>query len=70
MEYIIHKLQSAGSSKAVIEEAALMAVAGHAHGNPRMIDSIMTDALNIGAQTDKKCIDADVIMAAVSNQNL
>ena len=70
VEYIIHKLQSAGSSKAVIEEAALMAVAGHAHGNPRMIDSIMTDALNIGAQTDKKCIDADVIMAAVSNQNL
>ena len=70
VEYIIHKLQSAGSSKAVIEEAALMAVAGHAHGNPRMIDSIMTDALNIGAQTDKKRIDADVIMAAVSNQNL
>ena len=70
VEYIVHKLQSAGSSKAVIGEAALIAVAGHAHGNPRTIDSIMTDALNIGAQTDKKCIDADVIMAAVSNQNL
>ena len=70
VQYIIHKLESAGSSKAVIEEAALMAVAGHAHGNPRTIDSIMTDALNIGAQEDKKCIDSDVIMAAVSNQNL
>ena len=70
VKYIIHKLESAGSSKAIIEEAALMAVAGHAHGNPRTIDSIMTDALNIGAQTDRKCIDADVVMAAVSNQNL
>lgn len=70
VKYIVHKLESAGSSKAIIEEAALMAVAGHAHGNPRDIDSIMTDALNIGVQTDKKCIDSDVIMAAVSNQNL
>ena len=47
-----------------------MAVAGHAHGNPRVIDSVMTDALNIGAQQDKKSIDTDVVMAAVSNQNL
>lgn len=70
VRYVIHKLESAGSSKAVINEPALTAVAGHAHGNPRMIDSIMTDALNIGMQAGKKCIDADVIMAAVSNQNL
>ena len=70
VRYVIHKLESAGSSQAIIEEAALTAVAGHAHGNPRTIDSIMTDALNIGAQENKKCIDSDVIMAAVSNQNL
>lgn len=70
VRYIIHKLNSAGSSKAIIEESALLAVAGHSHGNPRVIDSIMTDALNIGAQQDKKCIDTDVIMAAVSNQNI
>ena len=70
VRYIIHKLETAGASKAIIDEAALMAVAGQAHGNPRMIDSIMTDALNIGCQTDKKCIDSDVIMAAASNQNL
>ena len=70
VQYIIHKLESGGSSKAIISDAALMAVAGNAHGNPRIIDSIMTDALNIGAQADKKSIDPDVIMAAVSNQNL
>lgn len=68
--YIIHKLECAGSSKAILEESALIAVAGHAHGNPRLIDSIMTDALSIGTQSNKTCIDADVIMAAVSNQNL
>ncbi len=70
VQYIIHKLTSAGSSKAIIEEAALLAVAGHSHGNARIIDSIMTDALNIGAQEDKKRINTDVVMAAVSNQNL
>lgn len=70
VKYIIHKLECAGSSKAIIEEAALLAVAGHAHGNPRAVDSIMTDALNIVAQNDHKCINTDVIMAAVSNQNL
>lgn len=70
VDYIIHKLCMAGSSKAVINEAALSAVAGHAHGNPRVIDTIMSDALIIGSQQDKTCIDADVILAAVENRNL
>ena len=70
VQYIVHKLNTAGSSKAIIEDAALLAVAGQSHGNPRVIDGIMTDALNIGVQQDKKCIDTDVVMAAVSNQNL
>lgn len=68
--YVIHKLEHAGSSRAIIEDAALNAVAGHTHGNPRLIDNIMTDALTIGAQQEKKCIDTDVILAAVNNQNL
>ena len=68
--YIIHKLNCAGSSKAIISEAALSAVAGHTHGNPRLIDNLMSDALAIGEQQDKKCIDTDVILAAVNNQNL
>ena len=68
--YIIHKLNCAGSSKAIISETALSAVAGHTHGNPRLIDNLMTDALTIGEQQDKKCIDTEVILAAVNNQNL
>ena len=70
VDYVIHKLASAGSSKAVIEDAALLAVAGHAHGNPRVIDNIMSDAIAIGAQQDKMCIDTETILAAVGNQNL
>ena len=64
--YIIHKLERAGSSKAVIDDSALRAVAGHAHGNPRLIDNIMSDAVAIGAQTSKKTIDTEVILAAVT----
>lgn len=70
MEYIIHKLCSAGSSKAIIDDAALSAIAGHSHGNPRTIDNIMSDAIVIGAQQNKKCIDTETILAAVGNQNL
>ena len=70
IQYIIHKLNCAGSSKAIMEDAALHAVAGHTHGNPRLIDNLMSDALVIGAQQDKKCIDTDTILAAVNNQNL
>lgn len=70
VEYIVHKLNSAGSSKAIIEDAALSAVAGHAHGNPRTIDNIMSDAIVIGAQQEKKSIDTNTILAAVGNQNL
>ncbi len=70
VQYVLHKLSVAGSSKAIIEDAALLAVAGQAHGNPRIIDNIMTDALIIGTQAGKNCIDTDVVMSAVGNQNL
>ncbi len=70
IEYITHKLACAGSSKAIIDDAAINAVVGQTHGNPRLIDNIMSDALVIGSQQDKKTIDVDVILAAANNQNL
>ena len=36
----------------------------------RLIDNLMTDALTIGSQQDKKVIDAEIIRAAVDNQGL
>jgi len=66
--YILHKLALAGGGKHLIEDAAIAAVHGHSGGNPRLIDNIMTDALALGAQMDKKVMDAEVIMAAVHAQ--
>lgn len=68
--YIKHKIQSAGGSTSILEEAALSAVQGYAQGNPRVIDNLMTDSLMLGAQTDKTVIDTEVILAAINNQQL
>lgn len=69
-DYILHKLSLAGGGKHLIEDAAISAVHGYSHGNPRLIDNVMTDALTLGAQMDKKVIDSDVILAAVNAQSL
>lgn len=68
--YVLHKLACAGGSETIIEKAALCAIHSHSQGNPRLIDNLMTDALALGSQMEKKSIDAEVILAAVSNQNL
>lgn len=39
-------------------------------GNPRLIDNIMTDAITLGSQMEKKTIDSEVILAAANNQQL
>ena len=69
-KYILHKIQLAGASSTIIDSAALAAVHSFAQGNPRLIDNLMTDALTIGSQQDKKVIDAETIRAAVDNQGL
>ena len=66
----IYKIQCAGGSVSILEEAALSAVQGYAQGNPRIIDNQMTDVLMIGAQTSKTVIDAETVLAAVNNQQL
>ncbi len=69
-DYITHKLELAGGSRSILEGGAVSAVHGYSEGNARKIDNLMTDALTIGAQQDKHVIDAEVILAAVSNQSL
>lgn len=68
-KYSLHKLQLSGAFKITIDEPALFAVHSHTQGNLRLIDNLMTDALTIGVQTDKKVI-AEVIHNAVGNQGL
>lgn len=69
-KYIPHKLQLAGASSTIIDPAALAAAHSFTQGNPRPIDNLMTDALTIGSQQDRKVIDAEIIRAAVDNQGL
>ena len=69
-KYILHKLQLAGATSTIIEPAALAAAHSFTQGNPRLIDNLMTDALTIGFQQDRKVIDAETIRAAVDNQGL
>jgi type II secretory pathway predicted ATPase ExeA len=68
-EYIRHKLKCAGAAPSIISDSALSAIHGYVHGNPRIIDNVMTDALTIGSQLKKKIIDEEVILSAVTNQN-
>ena len=68
--YVLHKLELAGASSTIIDTAALAAVRSSTQGNPRLIDNLMTDALAIGSQQDKRVIDAETIRAAVDNQGL
>jgi type II secretory pathway predicted ATPase ExeA len=67
-DYILFKIRAAGGADSIIDEAALSAIAGYAQGNPRIIDSLMNDALKIGEQQKLKSINSDVIMAAAENR--
>jgi len=69
-DYIHHKITLAGGSNSIIGLDALSAITGFSHGNPRIIDNLMSNALMLGAQLDKHAIDAEVIMAAANAQVL
>lgn len=68
--YISHKLAIAGSSKTIIEDAAISAAHSYSRGNPRLIDNVMTYALDLGAQLKKEVIDAETMMLAIDAQSL
>lgn len=68
--YIHHKLSIAGVAGSIIDEAAVSAVHSYSRGNPRLIDNVMSYALDLGAQMNKQVIDAEVMMAAIDAQSL
>lgn len=69
-DYIRKKIRAAGGSPDIIDTAAISSVHSYSQGNPRLIDNVMTDAMTIGNQMEKKVIDADVMLAAINNQTL
>lgn len=68
--YIRHKLRIAGGSDAMIDDSALNSLVNFCHGNPRIIDNVMTAALNEGAARQCTVIDSDIILAAADEQSL
>ena len=69
-DYIRQKIRNAGGSSDIIDTAAISSVHSYSQGNPRLIDNVMTDAMTLGSQMDKKAIDAEVMLAAINNQAL
>lgn len=62
-KYILHKLRLTGASETIINDAALAAAHSYTQGNLRLIDNLMTNALTIGAQHDKKVIKFSLFLA-------
>ena len=56
-DYIYHKIGRADGSRTIIDTSAINAVTSYVRGNPRLIDNIMSDAIMLGAQMDRKTID-------------
>lgn len=66
-DYIFSRLEAAGGARTIMDDAAVHAVANSCQGTPRLINSLMTDALILGSQLQKTVIDTEVIMAASNN---
>jgi len=68
--YIYSRLELAGTAHSIIDEAAVHAVANFCQGTPRMINRVMTNALLLGTQLQKKTIDTEIILAACNSLTL
>jgi len=69
-QYVLHKIACAGGASSIIDQAAISAVHIHSQGSPRLADNLMTNALTLGAQMEKKVIDTEVIPASVISRDL
>jgi type II secretory pathway predicted ATPase ExeA len=69
-EYIYSRIEAAGGARSIIDDAAINAVGGCSQGTPRIVNSIMTNALMLGAQLKKQSIDSEIILAASNNLSL
>jgi type II secretory pathway predicted ATPase ExeA len=69
-DYIYSRIEIAGGARAIIDEAAVHAVANFCQGTPRIINSVMTNALILGTQVQKPTINTEIILSASNNLSL
>lgn len=68
--YIYSRIDIAGAAHSIIDDSAVHAVANFCQGTPRIINTVMTDALILGAQLKKNIIDTEIILSACNNLSL
>jgi type II secretory pathway predicted ATPase ExeA len=68
--YIYSRIELAGATHNIIDEAAVHALANFCQGTPRIINNVMTNALIIGAQLNKHTIDTEIILSACNSLSL
>ena len=68
--YIYSRIDIAGAAHSIIDEGSVHAVANFSQGTPRIINSVMTNALILGAQMNKQVIDTEVILSACNSLSL
>lgn len=67
VEYIYSRIEVAGGARSIIDEAAIQSVASFSQGVPRIINSIMTNALILGAQIKQVSISSELILSVSAN---
>lgn len=65
--YIYSRIELAGAAHSIIDEAAVHAVVNFCNGTPRIINSVMTNALILGTQMKKNTIDTEIILSACNS---
>jgi type II secretory pathway predicted ATPase ExeA len=68
--YIYSRIEIAGASHSIIDEAAVNAAANFCQGTPRLINTIMSNSLMLGAQLKKTTIDTEIVLASCSGISL
>ena len=68
--YILEKLQGAGATRAIFEDAALEAILNAADGTPRVINNLCNSCLLIGDSKKSDMITAETVMQAINNNEI
>ena len=68
--YILEKLQGAGATRAIFEDAALEAILNASDGTPRVINNLCSNCLLIGDSRKSDMITAEIVMQAINNNEI
>lgn len=70
VDYIKNRLELCGTTGRIIDDNAALAAYESCNNSIRKLNLILTKALIIGAQNDKRHIDTDIILAAINDVEL